>query len=235
MSTTTPIHIGYAEDHALVRKGIAGFINTIPGCSICIEGSNGQELLEQLEQAETLPELCILDIFMPVMNGLETLVHIKERWPGMKVLILTAHDTEYYLPQVLRAGANGYLLKDCEPEELKNAIFSICEHGVYSSDATAQKFYRSVVNKEIQLPEFSDMEIALLRYCCSDLSYAQIADQMHTTLHSVDWYRNSLFKKLHVGSRSGLVMYAIQFGIVQLDIDVTARSVVLKQQKGNAA
>jgi DNA-binding NarL/FixJ family response regulator len=228
------IRIAYAEDHALIRKSICEYIKSFPGCVVVLEAKNGKELIEQMEKAEDLPNMCLLDIFMPEMNGLEALLEIKKRWPEMKSLVLTANSTEYYLPQVLRAGANGFLMKDCEPEELENAIRSIYANGIYTPDLEAYKFYRSVLNKEAKLPELTDIEVALLQFCCSDLSYVQIAEKMHTTPHSVDWHRLSLFKKLNVKSRSSLVMYAIQFGLVELNIDVTSKSLIAKPKGGRS-
>src|ERR1043165_5454227 len=124
----TTIRIAFADDQAMVRKGISEYIKSFDNCSVEFEASNGKEMIEKLEKADELPHICILDIFMPEMNGLETLTVIKERWPEIKVLVLTGHSTEYYMPQMLKAGANGYLLKDCEPEELEAAIREIHTH-----------------------------------------------------------------------------------------------------------
>ena len=226
---TEIIKIAYADDHAIVRRGICEFINTFRRCAVILEANNGRELLSLLEKAEEMPDICILDIFMPVLNGLETLIEIHKRWEDMKVLVLTGHSTDYYMIQMVSAGANGYLQKNCSPKELEAALHSIYENGIYNSDILTYQFYRSVKNKKVKLPTFTGNEIKLLTYCCSDLSYEQIADKMSTTARSVDWVRLSLFKKLNVGSRSSLVMYAIQFGLVELDIDETGKS--LRTQK----
>ena len=206
----------------MVRKGISEYINTFSGCRVVLEAANGLDLLGQIEKADTLPHLCILDIFMPVLNGLNTLLRMREQWPDMKVLVLTGHNPDFYLIQMLRAGANGYLQKDCSPQELERAIRTVHEMGVFGADIGNYSVFRKGKGKVEDLPDFTENEIALLGYCCSDLSYHQIADKMNTTHHSVDWYRNSLFRKLNVKSRSSLVMYAIQFGLVELDIDSTA-------------
>ncbi len=222
-----PIRIAYADDHVLVRKCVVRYISSFAGCEVIIEACDGRDLIRQLNEAARLPDICILDIFMPHMNGWETLQKIKERWPDMKALILTAHSTDYYLPRLLLAGAGGFLIKDCEPEQLEKAIFAIHEYGMYSPDLDACRYLLSLINRSIKPPELTKEEILLLQHCCSDLSYAQIAEKMNTTMHSVDWHRNSLFKKLDVHSRSGLVVHAIQFGLVELSIDVTGRSIVL--------
>lgn len=221
-----PIKIAYAEDHCLVRKCIVRYIKSFDGCEVILEAGDGHELISQLEETPLLPDLCILDIFMPRMNGLETMLKIKARWPRLKALVLTANNTDYYLSQLLLAGANGFLVKDCEPERLEKAIRAIDQDGIYSPDLHTHKYLLSLMSGLVKPPMLTPEEISLLQYCCSDLSYAQIADKMSTTICSVDWHRNSLFKKLHVHSRSGLVIHAIQFGLVELCVDVTGKSVV---------
>lgn len=213
-----------------MRTSLSEYINhNFKGCQVAFEADNGKDLIEQLEKSSRSPDLCILDIFMPVLNGLETLIQLRLRWPDIKVLILTGQKTEYYVIQMIQAGANGYLKKNCSPSELEIAIRSIHQNGVFSSDSMTQVLYKAIKNRGARLSEFSRMEIELLRHCCSDLNYDQIAEKLGTTLRSVDWYRNSLFKKLSVRSRSSLVMYAIQFGLVDLDIDITGKSVQVKR------
>jgi DNA-binding NarL/FixJ family response regulator len=222
------ISIAFAEDHALVRRGIVEYIRLFEGCNVVIQANDGLDLVAQIENAARLPDICILDIFMPRMNGYEALTKIKKRWPTVKTLILTGHNTDFYMQLMLQAGADGFLLKECEPEELETAIRSICSGDKHIPETVSYRFFRTVSIEKGILHQLTDMEIAVLKYCCSDMSYTQIAHQLNTTLRSVDWYRNSLFRKLNVGSRSGLVMYAIQFGLVELDIDVTNRSIVVK-------
>src|SRR5690606_33677819 len=125
------IHIAYADDHTAVRKGIISFLSGLGGIVVDIEANNGKELIKQLEKVKRLPDVCLLDINMPQMDGFETLVEIKKRWQSMKVLILTVHDAELYVIRMIRNGANGYLLKSCDPEEIKKALFTIDTKGVY--------------------------------------------------------------------------------------------------------
>ncbi len=222
MHSALPIRIAYADDHDIVRNGICELLNaSSQRCQVVIQAGNGEELIERLAGSAEPVDVCILDIFMPVLNGFETLKAIRLRWPEMRVLVLTGHNTDYYLIKMIMAGANGYLLKNCSPKELDTALISIYENGIYHSEVMTLKFFQAVIHKEVKLPLFTEHEVELLKHCCSDLSYVQIADKMGVTAKSVDWYRESLFKKLKVGSRSGLVMCAIRFGIIPMDIDTT--------------
>ncbi len=218
MRRPTEIHIAYADDHKAVRKGIISFLYGLGGIIVDIEANNGKELIRQMEKADRLPDVCILDINMPQMDGFEALVEIKKRWQYVKVLIVTVHDTELYIMRMIRSGANGYLLKSCDPEEIKKALFTIHNNGVYFSDVITSQFFYAVQNKEIKLPNFTAREIEVLKFCCTDLSYAKIAEKMRTTSRSVEGYRDSLFKKLKVNSRVSLALYAVQFGYVPLEI-----------------
>jgi DNA-binding NarL/FixJ family response regulator len=225
MYRTEPIQIAYADDHAIVRKGICELLNSLGTCHVAIEADNGQELIEKMEKSEKAIDICMLDIFMPVLNGFDSVTAIRERWPEMRILVLTGHNTDYYLIKMIMAGANGYLLKNCSPKELENALLAIHENGIYHSDIMSSRFFRSVMKKEIKLPTITEKETEFLKYCCSDMSYMQIAGKMGVTVKSVDWYRESLFKKLNVASRSGLVICAIQFGLMPLQIDTTGNTI----------
>lgn len=218
----------------MTRSGISGFINTFAGCEVILEADNGLELIEGMEGLEKtkapMPDICILDIFMPVLNGYDTLIRLREKWPEMYALVLTGHNTDYYLLQMVRAGANGFLRKNCSPKDLEKAIRNIYEYGIYTpADSDFGKQFKAYKAQKLKLPELSPDEIELLRLCCSDMNYTTIAGKMSVTDHRVEWLRNSLFKKFHVSSRSGLVMYAIQLGLVELNIDETGSIPNLKK------
>jgi DNA-binding NarL/FixJ family response regulator len=160
----------------------------------------------------------MLDISMPIMNGFDTLIEIRKRWPQMKVLIFTTFDTERYIIKMIRNGANGYLLKDCDPEEIKAALVSIDQKGVYHSDLVPSRFTNAIKQNLIQLPNLTEKEMVVAKYACTDLTYAEIAVKMKTTTRSVEGYRDSHFKKLRVNSRVSLALYAVQSGLVPLEI-----------------
>jgi DNA-binding NarL/FixJ family response regulator len=219
MDSRPLIHIAYADDHPSVRKGIIMLINSFGEFKVDIEASNGRELIDKIQAAEIKPDICILDINMPEMDGFATLGEIKKRWPDMRVLVLTVFDTEIYIIRMISYGANGYVLKSCEPAELKKALLHIYSIGIYNSDIVANIAFDAIHSKKVKLPNFTDKEISVMKYSCSDLSYAQIAEKMNTTAKSVEGYRDSLFKKLNINSRASLVMFAIRFGIVPLEVN----------------
>jgi len=226
MEKRETIRIGFADDHNLVRKGIISMLQKLGGVDIVIEAVNGSELVSKMESAHKLPDICILDISMPVMDGFTVLREIKRRWPSMKILVLTAFFSEIYIIRMMQAGANGYLLKECDIEEVKAALMSIYEDGYYYSDCANSTVFHLINTKAIKSQSFTENEIEVLKYCCSDLSYSQIAQKMNTTIRSVEGYRDRLFHKLNLNSRVGLALFAIRFGLVTLDMNYTGKTII---------
>ena len=212
------IHIAYADDHVVVRKGIIAILQSLGGIVVDADASNGRELIERLEALPRLPHICMLDINMPVMNGFDTIVALKKRWPALRILVLTIFETEHYIIRMIRNGANGYLLKSCDPDEIKRALTEIHQYGSYHSTQAPVHFTRAIQQNLIRLPSLTEKEATLLKYACTDLTYAEIAVKMKTTPRSVEGYRDSIFKKLQVSSRVGLALYAVQAGLVPLEI-----------------
>jgi len=228
------IHIAYVDDHVAVRKGIISFLNNLGGIKVDIEANNGKELISQLELAIKLPDIIIIDINMPVMDGFETMKVVKERWQHMKALILTAFETELYIIQMIKLGCNGYLLKECHPDDIKQALKNIYSYGYYYSDSASHELFLKVRKGEIKLPHFTEGENEFLHYCCSNLGYSQIAEKMNVTLKVIEGYRDRLCGKLHVNNRISLAMYAVQFGFVQTNIRINPDifSINYKKDKG---
>ncbi len=222
------LNVAYADDHILVRKGIASLLNKMSGLNVYIEADNGIDLIEQIERADSIPDVCILDINMPGMNGFETIIQLKRKWPHIGVLVLTVFDNEYYFIRMIRSGANGYLLKSCDPEDIMHALLTIHNKGMYYNEAVARSYFQAMQNKDFKMPDLTATEISTLKYCCSDLSYAEIADKLGVTTRSVEGYRDGLFKKLQVSSRVGLAMFAVQFGIVTIEINTSENNDLVK-------
>jgi DNA-binding NarL/FixJ family response regulator len=218
MMLQTPVRVAYADDHLAVRKGIISLLDLMGNIKVDIEADNGSDLLSQLQTATRLPDVCLLDINMPVMNGFDTLVAIKKKWPQMKVLVLTVFESDHYIIRMIKNGANGYLLKDCSPHELHAALFAVAQEGVYYSRLVSPRFSNAIKQNLVNLPNFTAKETMVMKYCCSDLTYAEIAEKMKTTTRSVEGYRDSLFKKLQLNSRVSLALYAVQTGIVPIEI-----------------
>jgi len=209
------INIALADDHAILRKGVAEILSKFDNMSVTLEAGNGKELLAKMETAAIIPDVCIVDINMPEMNGYETAAEIKKRWPQVKILALSMYDTELNVIKMLRNGANGYILKDSDPEELRFAISEVYRHGFYHSELVTGRMLHIIHDSENRVNvEMNDRESQFLKLCCTELTYKEIADQMYLSPRTIDGYREALFKKLNITTRTGLAMYAIKSGIV---------------------
>jgi two-component system invasion response regulator UvrY len=211
-----PIKVAIADDHALFRKGLFEILSGFQEIEPIMEAGTGKELLEKIAAAKIKPEVCILDINMPVMNGYDTAKALREKYKKIKLLALSMYDNESNIIKMLRSGAHGYVLKDVEPDQLRNAIVSIFQDGYYHSDLITNDILRA--SKGSGEPELAltQKELAFLKYSCSDLTYKEIADQMGLSHRTVEGYRDILFEKLNVRSRTGLALYAVKNGLVAI-------------------
>jgi two-component system, NarL family, invasion response regulator UvrY len=206
------INVGYAEDHHAVRKGIVSLIEESGDIKVTLEGSDGKDLLDKLSLCEQLPDVLLMDLNMPVMNGFDLLKEIRKRWPNIPALVLTSFYQEYYIMQMIRLGARGYLLKSTDPEHIIDGIRKVYEYGYYYNESLSGKMVSGLVAEKFKAPVLNEREIELLRHVCSDYSYADIARLMQTTYKTVDGIRMRLCTKLQINSRIGLVLAAIRFG-----------------------
>ena len=211
------IRVAIADDHVMLRKGVAEMLSKTDGLMVVAEAGNGVELLNKMQQSTPLPDVCILDINMPEMNGYETAKAIKEKWPTIRILALSMYDTELNVIKMLRAGAHGYILKDSDPEELKIAIFSVCKNGYYHSDIVTGKMLHVLQEEDGRFNvEISEKEMQFLKYSSTEMTYKEIANEMKLSARTIDGYRESLFKKFNTTSRTGLAIYAIRAGLVHV-------------------
>jgi len=217
MENRPPITLAYVEDHNSVREGIVLLLERTGQLKVEFETGDGRELIAQLSQAAKLPDVCIIDISMPLMDGFTLVDEIKARWKDMKILILTAFDEEYLIIKMIRKGANGYLLKGCSAETLRNAVYDIHESGYYYSEAANSKVFSMVHKKQVKFNDFTKRDLEFMKHCCSAMSYSDIARLMNTTERSVAGYRDKLFSKFGVNSRVSLVMLAMRIGVLGLD------------------
>ncbi|HVI47230.1 MAG TPA: response regulator transcription factor [Chitinophaga sp.] len=219
---STKINIVLVDDHVLLRNGLANLIVSFDSYTMLFEASNGKDFIRQLDEAR-LPDIVLLDINMPEMDGYETCIWLKEHHPSVKVLALSMYDNEQAIIRMFKAGAKGYILKDCEPSELRAALGSIAGKGYYYSEMVTGKLIHSINesdrddNASRQISHLNDREITFLKLACTEMTYKEIADKMCLSARTIDGYRDSLFEKLNVKTRVGLVTYAIKHGIVLLD------------------
>src|SRR5476651_565131 len=204
---TEKILIAIVDDHTLFRNGVAGLMGEFEELHVVFEAGNGQELQQMLTK-HTLPQVILMDINMPVMDGYAATQWVKEKYPQIKILALSMFEDDKAVIRMIRSGASGYVLKESKPRELLEAIKTIHTKGVYINELVSGKLIRSMTDNEPN--HFSKKELEFLKLCCSELTYKEIADQMFISPRTVDNYREALFQKLNIKSRTGLVLYAIQ-------------------------
>jgi DNA-binding NarL/FixJ family response regulator len=213
--------IALVDDHSLLRNSLANLITSFDGYEVLFEADNGKHFIEQLPLHPSSPDIIMLDITMPEMNGYETAVWIKQNLPATKVLILSMMDNDAAIISMLKAGARGYLLKDSKPVVLKQALDDIRDKGFYMNDLVNNKMLNYVMGDEQKkdtdiISQLTPKEIIFLKLACTEMSYKQIADQMGLSSRTVEGYRDDLFKKLNVISRVGLVVFAIKNGLYKI-------------------
>ncbi len=213
-------NIVLTDDHILLRNGLASLVKNL-GHDVLFEADNGLELTKKINPA-LLPDIVLLDINMPEMDGFATAQWIKSNYPEIKVLALSMYDNENAIIRMLKCGAKGYILKDSEPAELKSAIEALMSKGYYYSDLVSGKLIHAINKMEDEgndvhtMNNLSEREIEFLKYACTELTYKEIADKMCVSPRTIDGYRDNLFEKLQLKTRVGLVMYSIKNGIVQV-------------------
>ena len=216
--STKKVTVAIADDHSLLRNALAKLINTFEGYTIIIEADNGKDLRNKILQ-QVVPDIVMLDVNMPEMDGFETTQWLHKAYPQVKVLALSMFSDEKTIIKMFRVGAKGYLLKNTDPEELKKALDSLIDKNVYLSEYVSGKLVSGLhqdMDQQVKEIVLNEKEKEFLRWTCSELSYKEIAGKMFVSPRTVDDYRQSLFNKLDVHSRVGLVMYAIKNGIVEI-------------------
>jgi two-component system invasion response regulator UvrY len=212
------IKVAMVDDHVLLRNALSALINNSGKCKVIFEASNGKELIAQLE-IKNFPNVVILDVNMPEMDGHETASHLQQHFPEIKVLMLTMYDSDLALIRLLKAGVKGFMKKDIHPNELLAAIESVHEFGYYYSAQTSSKLaglFRNSQDQQLDKVMLTEIEIDFLKYACSELTYKEIAGNLKMNPRAIDGMRDNLFTKLDVKSRVGLAMYAIKHGVVTI-------------------
>ncbi|UZJ64616.1 response regulator transcription factor [Sphingobacterium sp. KU25419] len=212
MTADKIISIAIIDDHNLFRQGMMSLLSEFKEIQIVFDASNGQEMKDKIG-CYPLPEVILMDINMPVMDGYESTSWIKEHYPQIKVLALSMFDDDKPIINMLKSGAGGYLLKESKTSDVVAAIKTINEHEYFLNDLVSGRLLRNIQdNKPIQniLADLSANEIKFLQLCCSEYTYKEIADQMNLSPHTIDNYRQNLFQKFEIKSRTGLVLFALK-------------------------
>ena len=214
-------YIAIVDDHTMFRKGLCALIDLFPRYRVLFDAANGKDFINRLHPGQ-LPDIVLLDIKMPEMDGFETARWINTHYPDMKILALSTMDADTVIIKMIRSGAKGYVLKDADPKELNLAFDEVLAKGYFYNDQLSKKILQSISSLTDEknmlgtLVKLTDRELQFLKLACSEKSYQQIAGEMFLSERTVDGYRESLFKKLGVNTRVGLVIYAIKNNMVQL-------------------
>lgn len=210
-------NIVIVDDHLLIAKAISSMINEFKGYNVLYEVENGKELKDKFQLEKNIPDIVLLDISMPVMNGFETAAWLKQNHPAVKVIVLTMQGDDVSLVKMIRAGAISYLNKNVHPTELQKALDAVCEKGMYYPDwATSRILHALAHNEDEQVIKLSEREIEFLRYCCTEMTYNEMGEKMFCSGRTVESYRDSLFEKLHVKTRTALALFAVKMGLHKL-------------------
>ena len=215
------IRILVADDHTVIRRGIVGLLNAQPDMEVVCEAGTGREAVAKVDEAS--PDVALLDVAMPDLNGLGATRAIKAQAPEVQVLILTMHDREDYLFEALRAGASGYVLKGADTEDLLSAVRSVARGGVYLFPPVAKQllsdYLRRVENGEdvVGHDVLTPREREILQLVAEGRTTTRIAAELHISPHTVQSHRDSIMAKLDLHDRASLVRYAIRKGLVGLD------------------
>lgn len=207
------ITLALVDDHVILRESLAVMIQQLGGFTILFEAGNGQECIDKLTHTEA-PDIILLDIAMPVLDGIETARWLKQNHPATRIIVLSMLKNELLTIQMLRNGARAYLPKDADPDEFVTALYKVYDEGYYYNGYLTVRMTKNSLPCENNM--ISSREISFMRWACTELTHKEIAREMNVSPRTIDSYRDSLFRKLEVNSRIGIVMYAIRSGLFQI-------------------
>jgi DNA-binding NarL/FixJ family response regulator len=215
------INLAIADDHKIFRNGLKATLEDCADFKLIVEASNGKELIGQL--AAHKPDVILMDIKMPEMDGMQTTSYIHQHFKDIKILALSMHNEDKYIVDMMKAGASGYLLKNAEPEEIIEAILTVFNKGFYFNEHLSVTLIKQLVgpsnytdNSGQQQVDLNDREIEVLKLVCQENSNQEIADKIFLSVRTVEGYRARLFEKTGSKNLVGLVIFAIKKGIINV-------------------
>ncbi len=212
--STTPIRIALVDDHQLFRKGVAALLEKMENVQLVLEASNGREFLDAL--SGTPIELVLLDLKMPVLDGRNTLEILQRTHPNIKVLFLTMDTRDETILQCMEQGAHGFLAKDAHPDEVRNAINSVHNTGIYINQETSAIMRQGLgawnAGQRATGVKLNEKEMQVLKGICLQQSTAEIAEQLFVSPRTVEGYRRTMLDKTEAKNSIGLVLFAVRNG-----------------------
>jgi DNA-binding NarL/FixJ family response regulator len=212
------IKIAIADDYKVYRDGLKVGLSADENMDIIAEADNGEELLKALET--NAPDVILMDLKMPIMDGMEATKIVRQKYPGIKVLVISMYEDDKFIIHLMENGANGYLLKNAEPDEIKKAIYAVHENGYYFNDVVNKALLKKLILKNNLKPSFNqnidltEREQEVLKMICEEKTAAEIAKEIFLSPRSVEGIRQRLIEKIGVRNSAGLVMFAVKNGLV---------------------
>ncbi len=227
------IKIALVDDHQLVRSGIKKIIDDFANYYVVLEGNNGNDFLKKLSAAPIKPNIVLMDLSMPIMNGIETTQYLTKHYPEIKTIALSVHDDIKSINAMIKAGARAYLAKDSSPELLEETINTVFKVGYYydrflvknfvkkdwQENEVDEKFHLHEPKNKNLLVQLSAREIQLLQLLCSEFTMKEIAEKMGIAYNTANSYRDNVASKIGITNRIGMVMYAINNGFYKPKIN----------------
>ncbi len=214
-----PIRVLLADDHALVRAGMRSLLTDVAGVEVVAEAGNGREALKVIEKQR--PDIVLMDIMMPELNGLDATAHVVARFPNVRVIILSMNATEEYVLQALRAGALGYVLKDAQPAELEEAIRAVARGDTYLTSAVSKHviaaYRQQAETARRSLDQLTPRQREVLQLIAEGKSTKQIAQKLEISPKTAEGHRTQLMQALDIHDVAGLVRYAIRMGVISAE------------------
>ena len=215
------IRVAITDDQVLFRRGMASLINTFENISIVLEADNGRILLDSLQNFEPIPDVVLLDLSMPELNGIETTKLLHVHYPSIKIIILSVYGEDRFVTHLMELGVNAYLFKNVEPEEVERAIRTVIDKDFYFNEAFLNAMKNRLTNKrqKITLTDnipstLTSREIEVLSLICKQRTAQEIADQLFISVRTVDGHRNNLLEKPGARNSAGLVLFAIKHRLI---------------------
>jgi DNA-binding NarL/FixJ family response regulator len=212
------VKVAIADDHKIFRKGVILSLRHYSNLKFVLEAENGQELLDGIKEAK--PDVILMDLKMPVKDGIETTKYLSEHHPNIFILVLTMHEDEKFVIHLMDSGAHGYLLKSTDPVEIKKAISEVLEKGYYLNNFVNRILLKKAQNKRKIIPSLtnvisvSDKEKEVLRYICFEYTSAEIGEKMGISARTVESIKERLMEKFGSKNTAGLVFFAVKNNLI---------------------
>jgi two-component system, NarL family, response regulator DegU len=214
------IRIAIADDHTIFRRGMVSLLQNNDDFEVVLQAANGQELIDNLEA--TQPQVIFMDLQMPILDGMKATKQIKTDFPHIKIIVISMHDEAQFVIHLMELGANGYLLKDADPDEVENAVYTVNNEDYYYGAFLLKVMHNRMVNKPTKkvIPNFamqielSEREVEVLQHFCEGTTAGQIAEKLNLSSRTVEGHKNRIMEKTGTKNIAGLVAWAVRNGVV---------------------